>query len=498
MTTSPPVDYTAKDFLGFREAMLSYARSVVPEWTTRNPADFGVAMVEMLAHCLDIISYYQDRLVGEAYLGTATQRSSVLEIARILSYTPYPAQAATGTVTLLSDESQTTAVMVPAGTQLITTYQEDFQGPLVFETVQDVTVPAAGQTVEVGVVEGATQASTTITLSYPSASSQVIPVVELAVSAGTADQRFNVPNKPVDVATLRLFALYPNGPIEWVVTKSLLDATSDDRVFEVSVEADGTVMLTLGDDVNGAVPEAGIALVLAYRVGSGARGNLAANELVDVASVLPGISVFSSSEMSGGWDAESTDSIRRNAAKAWGTQDRAVTVQDYANLALAVPGVDKTSALAGSSSLVTIFMLGALNSTPSQRLTEAATKYVQDRAMAGTAVTVQPGTLIPINFGATTDPVVVGVMPQYRRADTQLVVTQALQELLTPDRTTFKQRLTISDAYAAVHGLPGVLYVQIPVMARADQIQTGTADVLCRDWEVPIAGNINISAVGGV
>ncbi|MFJ1700388.1 baseplate J/gp47 family protein [Streptomyces sp. NPDC088252] len=492
------MDYTAKDFLGFREAMLSYARSAVPEWTTRNPADFGVAMVEMLAHCLDIISYYQDRLVGEAYLGTATQRSSVLEIARILSYTPYPAQAATGTVTLLSDETQTTAVVVPAGTQLITTYQDDFQGPLIFETVQDVTVPPRGQTAEVGVVEGATQASTTITLAYPAASSQVIPVVELATSTGLADQKFSVPSKPVDVATLRLFALYPNGPIEWVVTKSLLDATSDDRVFETNVDADGTVTLTLGDDVNGAVPEAGIALVLAYRVGSGARGNLAANELVDVATVLPGISVLSSSEMSGGWDAEPTDSIRRNAARAWGTQDRAVTVQDYANLALVVPGVEKTRALAGSSSLVTIFLLGALNSAPSQRLTEAATRYVQDRAMAGTAVTVQAGTLIPINFGSTTEPVVVGVMPQYRRADTQLVVTQALQELLAPDRTTFKQRLTISDAYAAVHGLPGVLYVQIPVMARADQIQTGTADVLCREWEVPIAGTINISAVGGV
>lgn len=498
MTTPPPVDYTAKDFLGFREAMLSYARSVVPEWTTRNPADFGVAMVEMLAQCLDIMSYYQDRLVGEAYLGTATQRSSVLEIARILSYMPYPAQAASGAVTLLTDETQATDVVVPAGTQLVTTYQDDFQGPLIFETVQDVTVPANGQTAEVGVVEGATQAGTTITLTYPSASSQVIPVVELAASTGVADQKFSVPSKPVDVSTLRLFALYPNGPVEWIVTKSLLDATSDERVFEASVEADGTVTLTLGDDVNGAVPEAGISLVLAYRVGGGARGNLAANELVDVASVLPGISVLSSSEMTGGWDAEPTESIRRNAARAWGTQDRAVTVRDYANLALAVPGVDKSNALAGSSSLVTTFILGALNSAPSQGLTEAVTKYVQDRAMAGTAVTVQPGTLIPVAFGSASDPVVVGVMPQYRRADTQLVVTQALQELLAPHATTFRQRLTIADAYAAVHGLPGVLYVQIPVMARADQVQTGTADVLCREWEVPVSGVINISAVGGV
>jgi hypothetical protein len=43
-----------------------------------------------------------------------------------------------------------------------------------------------------------------------------------------------------------------------------------------------------------------------------------------------------------------------------------------------------------------------------------------------------------------------------------------------------------------------VLYVQIPVMARADAAQSGTADVVCQPWEVPFAGTINISAVGGI
>ncbi|MFH9606850.1 baseplate J/gp47 family protein [Streptomyces sp. NPDC017448] len=498
MTTPPPIDYTAKDFRGFREAMLSYARTAIPEWTTRNPADFGVVMVELLSYCLDTLSYYQDRLVGEAYLGTATQRSSVLDIARLLSYTPYPAQAATGTVSLRSDETQLTPVTIPVGTQFITTFQDDLQGPLIFETTQAASVPPSGGVADVPVVEGATQETSTITLTRPDASDQTISVVELAVSDGTADQRFTVPSKPVDLSTVRLFAVYPGAPVEWVLTSSLLDATSDDRVFEANVEADGSVVLLLGDDVNGAVPEAGIPLMLSYRVGSGSRGNLAANELVDVASVIPGVSVLSSSEMSGGWDAESTDSIRRNASRAWGTQNRAVTVRDYSSLALAVPGVDKASALAGSSSLITTFILGALNSAPSQGLLEATTRHLQARAMAGTAVTVQTGTLIPVAFGTPSNPVVVGVMPQYRRADTQLLVTQALQELLAPSRTTFRQRITIADAYAAVHGLPGVLYIQIPVMARADQVQTGTADVLCREWEVPVAGTINISAVGGV
>lgn len=496
--TTPPIDYTAKDFRGFRDAMLSYARGTVPEWTSRNPADFGVAMVEMLSYCLDVMSYYQDRLVGEAYLATATQRSSVLEIARVLGYTPYPAQASTGTVTLVSDATQAEAVVVPAGTQLITAFQEELQGPLVFETTAEVTVPAAGGTVPVGVVEGATQSAESITLTFPSASSQTVPVVDLGVSSGTADQILTVPNRPVDLSTVRLFAMYPNGPVEWVVTDSLLDATSEDRVFEVWVDADGVVSLMLGDDVNGAVPETGLALKLAYRVGSGARGNLAAGEVTDIAGIVPGVSVLTSSEMTGGWDAETVDSIRRNAPAAWGTQDRAVTTQDYARLALTVSGVEKARALAGSSSLVTLFLFGVSNSVPSSALFESVTRYVQERAMAGTTVVVQAGTLVPVNFGTVGAPVTVGVMPQYRRNDVQLSVTQALQELFAPDRTSFQQRVTVADAYAALHGIPGLLYVNIPVMARADQNQTGTNDVLCREWEVPVAGTINTTSVGGV
>lgn len=497
-TPQVAVDYTAKDFRGFRDAMLTYAETAIPEWTTRAPSDFGVALVEMLSYCLDVMSYYQDRLVSEAYLGTATQRASVLEIARTLGYTPYPAQAAGGSVTFITDETQTADVLVPAGTQCITQFMEAFQGPLVYETLADVTVPGGGGTVTAAVVEGATQGTETIELTSASASPQTIPVIDLATSTGAPDQRYSVPRTPVDVGTVRLFAIYPDGPVEWVATESLLDAEAGSRVYELTTDADGVVSLQLGDDVNGMVPEQGLPLKVAYRLGSGARGNLQSGAVVDIASVVPGVAVLSSSDMTGGWDAESTDRIRANAPKAFGTQDRAVTTADYAALALASSGIDKASALGQSTSLIALFLLGANNSIPSQSLFESTTAYVQERAMAGTTVIATAGNLVPINFGTAAAPVTVGVRPQYRRADTQLAVTQALQGLLASDRTSFQQRVTVADAYSEVHDIPGVLYVQIPIMARSDQAQAGTADVLCREWEVPVAGTINITAVGGV
>lgn len=496
-TPAVPVDYTAKDYSGYRDAMLTYAQTAIPEWTTRSPADFGVALVEMLAYCMDILSYYQDRLVSEAYLDTATQRSSVLEIARMLGYTPYASVAAQGQVTLATDAAQSTDVLVPAGTQLITDYQPDLQGPLMYETLQDMTVPASGGAASVPVVEGATQGMETITLA-PGSGSQVVSVVDLGASDGSPDQTFVLPGTPVDQSTVRVFVNYPNGPAEYVVVGSLLNAGPTDQQVSLSTDANGNVSIVFGDGLNGYIPENGVEVMAAYRIGGGTRGNLAANALLDVATVISGITVQSSSAMTGGLDAESLDSIRRNAPAIPTSQNRAVTHTDYANLALGVQGVDKASALGQSVSVVTIYILAANNGTPAQGLIDATTQAVQAQAMVGTTVVVQTGSLVPVNFGTTSTPVLVGVMSQYRRTDVQLAVTQALQKLLDPSVTSFQQRVTVAQAYAVVHDLPGVLYVQIPVMARADASQSGTADVVCQPWEVPVAGTINIQAVGGV
>jgi hypothetical protein len=70
----PPIDYTVKDYESFRRLMLDRIALVAPEWTERNPADLGVALVELVAYVADYLSYEQDAVATEAYLGTARRR----------------------------------------------------------------------------------------------------------------------------------------------------------------------------------------------------------------------------------------------------------------------------------------------------------------------------------------------------------------------------------------------------------------------------------------
>lgn len=82
----PPIDYLAKDYASFRSLLLDRLALIVPDWKERNTADIGIALVELLAYVGDQLSYYQDAVATEAYLGTARRRSSIRRHARLLDY----------------------------------------------------------------------------------------------------------------------------------------------------------------------------------------------------------------------------------------------------------------------------------------------------------------------------------------------------------------------------------------------------------------------------
>ena len=82
----PEIDYLAKDYASFRRVMLDRLALLMPQWKERNPADLGVALVEALAYTADQLSYQQDAVATEAYLGTARRRISVRRHARLMDY----------------------------------------------------------------------------------------------------------------------------------------------------------------------------------------------------------------------------------------------------------------------------------------------------------------------------------------------------------------------------------------------------------------------------
>jgi hypothetical protein len=94
-TIVPPIDYLAKDFLSFRAALMDFSALRYPAWVERSEADFGMMFLEALSAVADDLSYLQDRVAAEAMLETATQRRSLVSLARLVDYEPRPATSAT-------------------------------------------------------------------------------------------------------------------------------------------------------------------------------------------------------------------------------------------------------------------------------------------------------------------------------------------------------------------------------------------------------------------
>lgn len=81
-----PVDYRARDFWSFRQALTDFAAQRYPDWQDRLDPDVGMMLVELMAALGDEFSYAQDRIAHETRLETATQRRALRHLARWVDY----------------------------------------------------------------------------------------------------------------------------------------------------------------------------------------------------------------------------------------------------------------------------------------------------------------------------------------------------------------------------------------------------------------------------
>ena len=82
----PDINMLAKEFGGFTRVMLDRLAVLAPDWQETHASDFGIALVETLAYAADHLSYQQDAVGTEAYLGTSRSRISLRRHAKLVDY----------------------------------------------------------------------------------------------------------------------------------------------------------------------------------------------------------------------------------------------------------------------------------------------------------------------------------------------------------------------------------------------------------------------------
>lgn len=462
----PQVDYTSRDYEAIREDLIALIPNFAPKWTNRDPADFGMTMIELFSYLGDELNFYIDRALNESFLSTASQRNSVLQIAKILGYVPTGATAST--VLLTFQNSTADIIVVPAKTQVATsTINNGQRTQIIFETIAAVSVPAKASSINGSATVTAIQGET-------------VTAEPLDVSDGSANQQFELGQSPVINGSVSITV----AGVKYSQVPYLIDYQEYDPVFTTDTDSDNITYVTFGDGISGRIPPNGAQIFADYRVGGGAAGNVSVNTIKFILGTYPiGLTVINqnvgqvSGAAAGGADPESTDSIRVNAPQSIRALSRAVSLADYSSLTVQVPGVAKAISIAEVYSSITIYIApygdsglqsdGLTASTVFNNLVEKVYTFFSDKTPPGTTLTFQPPKYVPAKLKL--DCV---ILPQYVQSRVTEDIKSAVEELFDFDNVAFNDRITLQDVLGTVNAVPGVSRASVFKQVRSDEEQT--------------------------
>ena len=188
----------------------------------------------------------------------------------------------------------------------------------------------------------------------------------LGQSNGRPGQVFTLSRAPVwfdpttETPDLKLEVVQSDVAEPWLRVPDFFGQVAEARVFTLDPI---TGEIRFGDGrpggIGGAIPPPGATIrATRYRFGGGALGNVGAGSVSKIKGALTGVAgVANLRAASGGDDAETFDHVLARAPGTLRTQDRAMSAQDFADLAQATPGaaVHKAYAVAASEPSATGF-----------------------------------------------------------------------------------------------------------------------------------------------
>ncbi|HUO69794.1 MAG TPA: baseplate J/gp47 family protein [Solirubrobacteraceae bacterium] len=472
MSMQPAIDYTNKDFASLRQALLELAQLRLPEWTDRSPADLGVLLVDLFAYMGDIVLYYQDRIASEAFLATAVERRSVIQLLRLIGYELQGPIASTAALTLVFNApaaGAATTVTVPKGAQFATKDST----PQTFEYLgADLTIDLAGDRVSTR------PDGTLVYQGLPVRHSRSIAAAVIGTGTGEPDQALALPQSPAILETVAVTIDEGAGQQPWNRRANLLYHAADDGQvtlsgpdsadYMIQVDDAGVSWIVFGDGVYGKRPAAGATIRAAYAVGGGTVGNVAAGAITDKKSQIAQLdSVTNPAPAVGGTDAETTDHAVRFGPLAFRSGERAVTLGDFVALAHEAGGVAKVRARTSGWNRVELYVApeGTQFAPAPADLKQRLVAFFTDRRMVGTQVLIRDPTAVQIDVS-----VEIFVEHNHSPEDVVSRAQAAVAGVLAFANVDLGQPLYLSKVYEALDQVDGAFAATVTRFRRRDAV----------------------------
>ena len=454
------VKFTHRDYGSIKADLIAYIKDRLPTWTDFLESDFGVVLVELNAGIGDMTAFYQNVTATESFPVTARLFESLVRHAEWFGYHPHPASAAQVDLTFTKRDMHQ-ATTVPRGTQVSTV-----DGSVVFETTEDLYMPAGQKSGTVGAVHGT------------HVDGQII-----GVSTGKKNQNFKLLTQGLVMLTENNTALTVKvDGTEWAQYRSLVWASGDNG-YRVWIDANRDAWVQFGDGVYGNIPPEDAQIAADYIVGGGVDGNVGAHTLTVLVSGVDNVaSVDNANPASGGANPESLEELRAHMPSLVITRGRAVTKGDYKRLIESFGEIEKVDVEHDESNIVKVYVLAQGGTAPSDALLQSVRNYLADIRMITEDVRVLPPTFVKVNVSAVLE----------LEGDSTDALTGIISDLRTYLRQSdFARQLYVDDVYSFFEGYDSIKHVTITTLARDGD--SGVNDISASAGEIIVDGIINLA-----
>ncbi|MDH5575257.1 MAG: baseplate J/gp47 family protein [Nitrospirota bacterium] len=482
----PVVDYMARDYDSFLRAMREQIPTKLPEWKEfESEADFGNVLLQLFAHMGDILSYYQDRIANESFLGTAQTRRSIIHHLRLIGYRLSTAAPASTELTLLVPHTVNATITIHKGDAFATKSQKD-KPSVRFEYTQEEPLVILPSDFSSYAADPTLKAFSPI----PVEEGRLIRQEPIGVSDGTPNQTFPLAQPKLILRSLGagprvnkdILLLSELGGVieEWTAQETLAFSREGQKDYLIEIDEDDRATIIFGDGAFGAIPTTGSMLTVTYRVGGGEQGNVAKESIqtiVDAPQLALLAAKISNKDQSatGGSERESIEHAVLHAPNVFRSLRRAVTAEDFKNLALNFPGVGKVRAEATSWNIVTLYVAPTGGGGDVSDVLEAnLLAYFEDKRPISTIIAIENVAYVPVYITAQ-----IGVEPYYSDASIIEQVRTHAGSLLDFKHVDFGKTLYLSKFFEAIEAIPGVQFVNITEFRRQSD-PVGTSDATGR------------------
>lgn len=423
------VGYLHRTYQQIKDNAITQMAVDVPEITDHTESNPYIKELSIWAGMTEHLNYYIDNAAREAFLTTARQYSSMVKIAKFANYRIRGVKAATVDLTFTLSEALSTNFEIPSGTIVVS--EDDIQ----FRTNTTNIIPAGR-----------------LSVTIPAKQIELIQNVEVGTTNGLPNQKIQLTEDTED----RSVSLTISG-VSYSFTPSLLNHGEDDKVFTTSLNTEGVMEIILGDGIFGFLPPAGATIYATYGISKGFTGNLAEGSLTRISSELENISpvkveVTNVNRSSGGSDLETLEELRVNIPKYNRTQQRAVTAQDYKDIAELNSGVRSAGVVFKCGKSVDVFVLPKGGGTASQELLDSVRDdFYDETRMITTQVRVLPAG--EINLSIEWD---VYVLPAFNRLVVEEAIRKALNTYINDTILSIGGAIEIGNLYEVIEAVTGV------------------------------------------